>query len=493
MALAEPLYLLFLSGVVLAFYLLQNGRARLLLLLVAGYTFYWLLSPRSAFVLVLVTVMVAAYAGSRLLAATRETRVDFPILILILVALLIPLICFKYTGLIVDAVLTVSGRPSQGADDWIAAHVLLPIGVSFFVFQAIGYVVDIYLGVMQEETSLPRFALFMAFFPIVTAGPIERGHRLLPQLNLNARFEAQRTLDALRLILFGLTLKLVIADSLALPVNTVFASISKYGPLDQVLASIFFSFQIYADVAGYSLIAVGSALLLGIDVMMNFQQPFLAENIQEFWRCWHISLSTWLRDYLFMPMRTHWRAWPRTGTVAALVLTFLIAGIWHGAGWTFILYGLSQGILLSISALTFDRRTALWRRIGVPLPIVKPFRIVVTFLTVTLTLVFVRAGSVAEAWTIIRSFFSPETYHQMGVELVGLWQPGIAARPRIFLFWDWILIALLMGSDIVARARLSFAASPRIFQAFIFGLCGAGILYHWVVAEAPQPFIYYKF
>lgn len=405
MSVTEPKYLAFVAVIVALYYLLPGGRGRVGLLTLASYAFYFLLAP--GFLPVLVGVMLVAFIGGKTIARFGDSEKARRALIVTVVLLLLPLLYYKYANFVLREIGAGLGIQGSWESSWIVGHVVFPIGISFYVFQAIGYVADIYLGVGRAEFGLAELALFMGFFPILTAGPIERAPRLVPQFHAPVIFESERLLAGMRLILFGLVLKLGIANSLAVPVDAVFGSVKKAAAVNQVLAAIFFSFQIYADVAGYSLIAVGTGKLLGIELTMNFRQPFLSDNIQEFWRNWHISLSTWLRDYLFMPMRAHWRAWRVWGPVVAVLITFVIAGIWHGAGWTYVIYGLTQGLFLAGSILTLKARNEFWRGIGIPLVVLTPIRVLITFLMVTISLVFVRSDSVRDAWIIVRHFFLP--------------------------------------------------------------------------------------
>ena len=238
---------------------------------------------------------------------------------------------------------------------------LVPIGLSFYTLQTLGYMIDVYQGRQQPERHFGIFAVYVSFFPIVLAGPIERASHLLPQLRRDAgiTFTYENVSQGVKLIIWGLFLKLVIADRAALYVDAVFGNPARHSGVTFLAATIFYSFQIYADFAGYSSVAIGSAKLLGIDILQNFNRPYLARSIKDFWRRWHISLSTWLRDYVFLPLAyalsgrlsKQRYATLRVDTilyVAAIFPTFVLCGLWHGPNATFLAWGCLHGLYLAL-------------------------------------------------------------------------------------------------------------------------------------------------
>jgi len=298
MSLSDPAFLGFFAVVFVLFYLLPGGTARLALLLAASLGFYFKLV--GGYTAILLLVAAVAYLGALLLQRAPAGRWRTTSFVIALLTLLAPLVFFKYLGFLADAV-------SLSLPDSLA-DLALPVGLSFFTFAATGYLIDVYLGLLEGERNPLRLALFVSFFPLVTAGPIERGGRILPQLDLKRPMSAERSFEGLRLIFIGLVLKVLFANTLSAPVADIFGDPESALPLDKLVAIIFFAFDLYADFAGYSLIAIGCAKMLGIEIQPNFRQPFLSQSIPEFWRTWHISLSFWVRDYLFMPMRAKWRA-----------------------------------------------------------------------------------------------------------------------------------------------------------------------------------------
>ena len=335
MSFTDPLYFAFLTGVFLLYYMLEPGLPRRLLLLAASYYFYFELS--GGYLLVLLLVTVVTYYGALAMRSPQTEKRGFQIFALVILLALIPLLVFKYLG----ALLTFGGDgiPTVNSLRGEFATLALPIGISFFTFAALGYLIDVYLEVVEPERDFGRVALFLAFFPVVSAGPIERAGRFMSQFDLAAKFSADRALSALRLILIGLVLKMIFADILQKPCDTIFAAPGNWPPLVRLIGLVDFVFYLYADFAGYSLIAIGSARLLGLEVRPNFMQPFLSATVPEFWRKWHISLSSWVRDYLFSPLRMEWRRQGNLGMAAALLLSFIILGVWHGAKWGFFFFG----------------------------------------------------------------------------------------------------------------------------------------------------------
>jgi D-alanyl-lipoteichoic acid acyltransferase DltB (MBOAT superfamily) len=284
--------------------------------------------------------------------------------------------------------------------------VLLPVGISFYTFQTLSYTVDVYRGERHAERHLGIFALYVSFFPQLVAGPIERSTRLLPQFHNHVRFDYDRVTSGLRLMLWGFFKKVVIADNVALAVNAVYNDPTRHEGLPLILATILFAFQIYCDFAGYSDIAIGGARILGFDLMTNFRRPYHARSIGEFWHRWHISLSTWFRDYLYIPLggnrvgRNRW--------LVNLFLTFLISGLWHGASWTFVVWGALHGGYLIVGILTAGVRARAVRATRLDrVPWLHGLlQRVFIFGLVCFAWIFFRANSVADALYIVTHLFT---------------------------------------------------------------------------------------
>jgi alginate O-acetyltransferase complex protein AlgI len=486
MSLSDPTYLGFFAAVFVLFYLLPGGTVRLLLLLAASLGFYFNLA--SIYISVLLFVAAIAYAGGLLLQRPAGSGYRQLIFIAVLVAALAPLMMFKYLGFICDSV-------GVALPDWIAG-LALPVGLSFFTFAAVGYLIDVSLELQTAERNPLRLALFVAFFPLVTAGPIERGGRLLPQFGLDVRFSSASALAGLRLIFIGIVLKVLFADTLAVPVAEVFGAPESSLPLDKFAAIIFFAFNLYADFAGYSLIAIGCANMLGIEVQPNFRQPFLSPTIPEFWRTWHMSLSFWVRDYLFLPLRAHWRRAGHKGVIGSTLLSFLILGLWHGAGWQFAILGLAFGTLAVGSIYTLRYRDAVYAALGAPLWLVRIIRAIITFILVALVLVLFRVNLLGDALLFYRDIFSFDMLDNLWRTINStLFHKGTPLNPpMVAAYWaDWLLIAAIVAGDILVRNGFTLAKCPISLQVITYNVGATLIVYQWVSNSVPQPFFYYKF
>lgn len=279
---------------------------------------------------------------------------------------------------------------------------ILPVGISFFTLQAVGYLIDVYRGDIACEKNFFTYALFVSFFPQLVAGPIERSKNLLIQLKTHSSFKYENIQRGIYYILYGLMVKMVIADNLAMYVDAVYSDTITYSGWYIVTATIAFAFQIYCDFYGYSIIAKGSACLLGINLMSNFEAPYLAKSVREFWRRWHISLSTWFRDYLYIPLGGN-----KKGTIRKyinLFIVFAVSGLWHGAAFSFILWGIINGIYQIIGDIIKkhlrkdEKRTVLFCR--------KALDTVITFVLIDFAWLFFRAGSWSQAKFIINNFIT---------------------------------------------------------------------------------------
>ena len=310
-----------------------------LLLLVASYIFYgwwdWRFLSLIAFSTIIDFIIGKKINSSK----TKKSKKNF--LIMSLIVNLGLLGYFKYFNFFIDSFKESIESLGFTFDTW-TLNIILPVGISFYTFQTLSYSIDIYKGKIKHTNDFISFAVFVSFFPQLVAGPIERASHLLPQFLKKRKFDYKTAITGVSLISYGFFKKLVIADRLAIYVNSVFGDIDNANTISLLFGIIFFSFQIYADFSGYSLIARGISKLLGFDLMVNFNKPYLASSIPEFWRRWHISLSTWFRDYLYIPLGGN-----RVSTLRNyynLLIVFLISGLWHGANWTFVIWGALHGI-----------------------------------------------------------------------------------------------------------------------------------------------------
>ena len=391
-------FLLFFPTVVAVFFLTPH-RFRWILLLAASYYFYMSWEPEYA-LLILVSTAIDYFAA----LAMEQTKELFRKRIFLVASLAVNLgilFFFKYFNFFSESV----SAFFNSIDIFYTSpsfSLLLPVGISFYTFQSLSYTIDVYRGERSAERHFGIFALYVSFFPQLVAGPIERSTRLLPQFYRHVTFSSQRVVSGLRLMLWGYFLKVVVADNAGLLVNTVYANPDGYGALALMFATVLFSFQIFGDFAGYSCIAIGAARIMGYDLTTNFRRPYLSRSVGEFWRRWHISLMSWFKDYLYIPMggsRTTLLKWVRNVSIV-----FLISGLWHGANWTFVAWGVLNALYIICSRLTERVRTALTRFVkldSIPSAHVA-LQILLTFTLTNIAWVFFRSSSLGEAWFILK-------------------------------------------------------------------------------------------
>jgi D-alanyl-lipoteichoic acid acyltransferase DltB (MBOAT superfamily) len=314
-------------------------------------------------------------------------------------------------------------------------NIVLPVGISFYTFHGMSYVIDIYRGNTKPIHNFVDYSLFVSFFPLLVAGPIERATHLLPQITADRKFNYTQSADGLRLILWGLFKKVVIADNCAVFVNHIFENSATASKVELALGAIFFAFQIYGDFSGYSDIAIGTAKLFGIELLVNFRTPYFSRDIAEFWRRWHISLTTWFRDYIYIPL-----GGSRVNTMKAIrntMIVFLISGFWHGANWTFIVWGALNGLYFLPLLISGKNRvhtdTVAEGRF---FPTFKEtFQIATTFLLTCFAWIFFRAANIGEAFDYIYGFFTNQLLPSHGLE--GIDQKFIIIL-FLFLLLEWL-------------------------------------------------------
>ncbi|MCP4872814.1 MAG: MBOAT family protein [Proteobacteria bacterium] len=389
--------------VVLGLYFSIPPKRRWILLLAASYYFYacW-----KAEYLVLILASTAVDYTVALRMGREETKEDRrKWLWLSLATNLGLLFTFKYFNFANDSVRAL--LDSMGVPyDIPALDVILPVGISFYTFQTLAYTIDVYRGRIEPERHLGKFALYVAFFPQLVAGPIERAFHLLPQFHQEFAFDYDRMASGMRQMTWGMFKKVVVADRLAIYVNGVYNDPTAHSGFPIIAATYFFAFQIYCDFSGYSDIAIGAARIMGFDLMENFHRPYLANSISEFWKRWHISLSTWFRDYVYIPLggnRVGVERW-----YANLFIVFLVSGMWHGANWTFLVWGGLHGLYLVFAIVSAGPRTAALDRIGLTAGTGRrrAFEILVTFHLALVAWVFFRANSVTDAVYLLQSGFT---------------------------------------------------------------------------------------
>lgn len=398
-------YLIFLPLVLFTYFALPHRWRRILLLIVS---YYFYMAWKVEYVLLLFVSTLINYHLALQIEQRQSVGRQRALLFVSLSVNLGLLFTFKYFNFFGAAVNDLLAYFN------IFYHIpafqlLLPVGISFYTFQTLSYTIDVYRGVEKAERSFVLFALYVSFFPQLVAGPIERANRLLPQFAIRHDFEYARVTSGLRRLAWGMFKKIVIADKAALIVNAIYQHPQGHSGTMLLFATYLFAFQIYCDFSGYSDIAIGTARMLGISLMENFRQPYLSASIGDFWHRWHISLSTWFRDYLYIPLGGN-----RVSEVRRylnLLIVFIVSGLWHGANWTFVIWGFLHGLYIVGEQLLQRPAARLAARFGLPAfsrwPTVSHLlRAVLVFHLVVFAWIFFRAESVGDAFYIVRQIFT---------------------------------------------------------------------------------------
>jgi D-alanyl-lipoteichoic acid acyltransferase DltB (MBOAT superfamily) len=379
------------------------AKYRWLVLLAASYFFYINIKP--VYALLTAGITLSTFLFTRWMDKTAVDEKKKRLMIANIILILLPLFFFKYFSVINHEIFALLSK-YHIRYPLPEISFLLPVGISFYTFMAIGYTVDVYNEEVKSEKNIGIVALFIAFFPLVLSGPIERAKNLFHQFNTPQKINYSWIVKGLKLMLWGYFMKLVVADRLAIYINAVYNNLPQHNGNSLLFASLLYPFQVYADLGGYSLIAIGTAKVLGIDVIMNFKRPFFATTMSEFWRRWHISLITWLTDYVYTPLSFSFRKLKVWGIIIALMITFFISGIWHGASLTFLFWGLMQGVFLSIEALTNKSRSAFEKKYHLAKNVVYIFScICLTFVLFSASQIFGRAVTINDALNVYYKIF----------------------------------------------------------------------------------------
>lgn len=397
-------YLLFLPTVFLIYWSLSKSyKIQNLFILIVSYLFYGWWDWR--FLILIAFTTLCSFASGIVLERTEGKRLIQKIVSASNIILNLVILCiFKYYNFFGEnftALCNFFGFETH----WTTINILLPVGISFYTFQALSYTIDVYQHKIKPTSDIIAFFSFISFFPQLVAGPIERATNLLPQFLSPRSFEYNKAVDGMKQILWGLIKKMVIADNCADVVNQIWGNYTEHNSLMLILAAILFTFQIYGDFSGYSDIAIGSAKLFGINLMKNFNLPYFSRDIAEFWRKWHISLNTWFRDYIYIPL-----GGSREGKYKSFrntLIIFLVSGFWHGANWTFICWGLYHALLFLPLLLTQRNRkytNQIAQNSKLP-SITECLQMITTFSLVVLGWILFRATSINEAFDYIQKIF----------------------------------------------------------------------------------------
>lgn len=468
--------------VVAAAYFLIPFRFRWILLLLASYYFY--MCWRAEYLILILISTLIDYVAAILMGRTDVVWKRRACLLASLVTNLGLLFLFKYFNFF-------NASAAALFELWNAPYkiqslqVLLPVGISFYTFQTLSYTIDVYRRARKPEKHLGYFALYVAFFPQLVAGPIERSTHLLPQFFEKHRFDFDRVRSGLLLMGWGFFKKIAIADRLAIYVNEVYNNPFEYEGLPVIVATYFFAFQIFCDFSGYSDIAVGGARVLGYDIMQNFRTPYYSRSIGEFWRRWHISLSSWFRDYLYIPLGGNRVARPRW--LVNIVVVFVLSGLWHGANWTFLFWGLLHGCYLIAGFMTQEARKRFTDRLftGRWQAVHRVIQVVVTFHLVLLAWVFFRANSFTDAIVLIQRMFQGLTLFDPAVLQPLPLAPFLAAVGSICCME--LIHAIQRRGPVTARVvALPWPMRWAVYHALIFGTIALGTF-------TQEEFIYFAF
>ncbi len=386
-------YLVFFPLIVLLYYVVPS-KFRWVLLLISSYFFYMCWSP--ILILLILFSSLVNFSLSKFIYRDRKNSKLYLYLALIINFSL--LFIFKYLNFSSEVFINLFNIDNE------PFSIILPMGISFYTFQATGYTVDVYRGKLKPESNFFKFSLFITYFPQLVAGPIERAENLLHKLYSNKKFDIYNIEMGLKYMIYGYFKKIVIADRISVIVDNVYNSPTSFSGLSLIIATVLFAFQIYCDFSGYTDIARGSSKMLGIDLIENFKQPYFSKNIQEFWSRWHISLSTWFRDYLYFPLGGSRVSTSRTYLNRMIV--FLTSGIWHGANFTFIIWGMLHGVFQTIGGITKNIRFSILDKIHLKNSILHKFiSNIITFSLVCFAWIFFRANSISDAFYIVNHSF----------------------------------------------------------------------------------------
>ena len=487
-------FLIFLVLITLAYFIVPR-KHRIITLLIASYVFYMGWNPK--YVVLLAASTIITWISGILIHQSKQRKKT--IVALCFIANLSILIVFKYFYFLLDNVNVVLGGVFHAAPIEMPYNILLPVGISFYIFQALGYIIDVYRGTTQPERNIIRYGLFVSFFPQLVAGPIERSSNLISQIkDLETEkhdFDIASVKSGLIYMLWGFFMKLVIADRAAVLVNTVYDTYWRYGAFELLTATILFSIQIYCDFAAYSSIAIGVAKIFRIDLMENFNAPYLAVSIRDFWRRWHISLSTWFRDYLYIPLggnrTTKWKSYRNT------LIVFLVSGLWHGTSWTFVIWGLLHGIYLVLEGILAPLKKQLNKRLDID---ENNFghvfsEILFTYVLTTFAWIFFRADTFEVAIGIIKNIFTDfdvwvlfdGTLFTLGLPQLEIWILSISLVLLCFvdiLKWKY---KLQLDSFLARQNR------PFRWVVLIGLICFIIIFGYYGPTYDTQEFIYFQF
>ena len=485
--------------IVIGLYFVIPSKWRKMWLLLASYYFY--MSWNAKYVLLIGTSTIATYICGLLLSKCMKEKAAVwkkkTIIVSCMILNLGILAVFKYGNFTIDSVNAILKMFHMNVIDR-KIDLLLPVGISFYTFQALGYIVDVYRGDVEAEKDFCRYALFVSFFPQLVAGPIERSKNLLNQMRGIEKirlWNARRVTSGAILMVWGFFMKMVISDRIALLVNQVFDNYRVYGSTELILAALGFTVQIYCDFGSYSIIAIGAAKIMGFELMENFNTPYFARNIRDFWSRWHISLSTWFKDYLYIPLggnrKGKWRK------ALNLMIVFLVSGLWHGARWNFAAWGGIHGLYQVIGDLSRHTKEKIIKRLQIKTECMswKLLQTVITFSLVVFAWVFFRADSITDALYFIKRMLIRQTPWALFDGTI--YTLGLDATEMNILIFS--IIVLLLVDLIKYRKKINldeFLFEQNIWFEWLVLIVLIGMIFvfgEYGPAFDVQQFIYFQF
>lgn len=468
------IFFIFLGIVLPIFYVLPTKNSKNTFLLITSYFFYGYWDWRFCSLLAVSTIIDFVIGQKLYKASSLKKRKS--LLVISLIANLGILGFFKYFNFFVDSFQNLSNNLGWELD-FLHLNIILPVGISFYTFQTLSYTIDIYRKRLEPASNFIDFALFVSFFPQLVAGPIERAKSLLPQLMVKLKPNREQIKQGVTLIIIGLFRKVIIGDTAGRYVDNIFGNLEIYKSVEILAALVLFSVQIYADFSGYSHIARGTAKLMGVELMKNFEQPYLSRNITEFWRRWHISLSSWLKDYLYISLGGN-----RNGefrTYRNLMITMLLGGLWHGASWNFVIWGGLHGLYLSIQKMITGRGKINTENIG-KLTVSSVLYIFITYVLVTFTWIFFRSTS----WETTKLFFNKMIR----------WETSEYTLLFVTIAVSYLVITLMFDLFEYVTKSHSYILKIRS-QGIKIGILSTLLLVTllYMFQSEPLPFIYFQF
>ncbi|MDQ7026723.1 MAG: MBOAT family O-acyltransferase [Anaerolineae bacterium] len=476
MSFISPEYIIFFS-IVLPLFFWMPHRYRWMLLLVMSYFFY--AYGNIQYVPLIAFSTIVDYIAARMIhrsEAESERRLWLAASIIVNLGVLF---FFKYFNFFNESSAAVLGYTP------FTHNLVLPIGISFYTFQSMSYTIDVFRRKMDAEPHLGIMATYVAFFPQLVAGPIERATNLLPQFHVKKLFNEDRAVAGLQQILWGFFKKVVIADRIAIYVNAVYNNVDDHSGWTLIIATFFFAFQIYCDFSGYSDIAIGTAKIMGFDLMQNFRQPYFSQSIREFWTRWHISLSTWFRDYVYYPLGGN--RVPLLRNLSNLLIVFLVSGLWHGAGWTFVIWGALHGA--GVVLIVLLRHFKIEIMSGKSL-LMLVLRVVVTFVFVDFAWIFFRANSFADAQYVVSHLFVFD-----GSNIFAPFEGALLGIQTEF-YLSFVLIGFLIlvdAFDVKLSLERFLIRVPLVPRWGAYWLLGAAVIFSGLYGSGAGQFIYFQF